>query len=563
KLFEEFPEVRNYYRDLFDYIMVDEFQDTNYSQYLLIKMLSRSKNISVVGDDDQSIYSWRGADISNIIDRFPKDFPESRLVKLEQNYRSTNTILNAANSLITKNSNRFPKNLWSNLGEGEKLIFYSAEMDKDEAIYVGNNIKKIMNEYKGENLAVFYRMNFQSRNFEEILRKMKIPYKIFGGIKFYERKEIKDLIAYMRVIANSDDSISLKRIINLPKRSIGKKTIEKIEELSQKYYISFFDAIEYGCEENIYGKSTKSKLMKFVKLISELKEAKEQKKISELFKYLVEKIDYEKYLKNESGDNSEFEDRKANIEELLRGIINFEQERINIMNSDEDEVPFDIPMDMEAEEPTLENYLMEINLQTDIDELDEEKGYVSLMTIHKSKGLEFDTVFVSGCDEGILPHYMNMQLDPSALEEERRLFYVALTRARKRLYLSSAGLRYSFGRPNDYEVSSFISELNRNYVEADLSYSNKHQDRDWEVSFSTKKRKAKNMYKTITKPNNNIITDINSISVNDMLYHPNFGKVIVKEIRNNQAIDSIIVRDQQGNIRNLILKYAKLSKSPY
>lgn len=573
ELFTEFPEVLEEYRNRFDYIMVDEFQDTNKSQYMLIKMLAKENNISVVGDDDQSIYSWRGADISNILERFPtKDFKNCRLVKLEQNYRSTNTILRAANSVIANNKNRLTKNLWSNLGDGDKLQYFSTESDRDEASIVGGKIHKLLKTYKNENIAVFYRMNFQSRNIEEILRKRKIPYKIFGGTKFYDRKEIKDLLAYLKVIANKQDSIATKRIINVPKRAIGKKTIDKVNELAEKYNLTFFEAVEYGCEENLFGKTTITKLNTFLELIGELSKYKEKKSIGELFKYVLKEVEYVKHLRKDCKDDGEYRDRIANIEELERSILSYEKEFDEGLSLDEDDVPFGLGEQNRASEetpskPTLENYLTEISLQTDIDGLDEESGYVSLMTIHKSKGLEFDSVFVMGCDEGILPHYNYDDMEnPAVLEEERRLFYVALTRARKRLYLSSARERFSQGRMSSYDISRFIGNIDERFIEYDnmATSESKPQKEQWEIDYNKRRSQAqKQMSKVKTKPQNKIIKSLNGVSVNDVLYHPSFGKVVVTGIRKNAAVDSLVVKDNQGKVRNLILKYANLSKTPY
>ncbi len=548
KLLKENPNTLEYYKNLFKYIMVDEFQDTNKSQYILIKLLAGKNNISVVGDDDQSIYSWRGADISNIIDKFPKDFPNCKLVKLEQNYRSTNTILNAANSVIARNQKRLPKKLWSNLGEGEKIKFQNLPMDKEEAIYVIRQIEQLRRNYPEESIAIFYRMNFQSRSFEEILRRSKISYKIFGGTKFYERKEIKDLLAYMKVISNSNDSISLKRIINIPKRSIGKKTIEKVEHLAQNYSISFFEAMEYGCEKKIYGNATHKKLHNFLDVINDLYKAKEKYSLPDLFHYMIKAIEYKDYLKKECRDDSEFNDRLANVEELERSII--------IFHKDE-------------EEPTLENYLMEVNLQTDIDDLDEKAGYISLMTIHKAKGLEFDSVFVSGCDDGIIPHYNRENFgDYARLEEERRLFYVAMTRAKKRLFLSSAQSRYTYGRTVPYNISSFIREINPEYIDFPINikkttHTPQKKEQKWEKDYNKKKQDIINILNKEKKHKNKVITDVKDISINEYLYHPKFGKVTVKEIKNSGAIESILVIDKDGKVRNLIMKYAKLSKKPY
>jgi len=572
-LFQQFPETLDYYRSLFDYVMVDEFQDTNYVQYLLVKMLSHSNNISVVGDDDQSIYSWRGADISNILDKFPKDFPDCKLVKLEQNYRSTNTILKAANSVIVKNRRRLVKNLWSNLGEGEKIIFHPAELDKEEAEYLGKKISKLFKEEKNNSIAVFYRMNFQSRTIEEILRKLNIPYKIFGGIRFYDRMEIKDLLAYLKVIANPSDSIALKRIINVPKRAIGDKTVDEILEIATKYNLTLFDAIEYGCNNDIYSKAVKSKLEKFATLIAELRSIKNDKSLVELFRHILDATNYISYIKEKSDedegkgddDMSEFDSRKANIDELERGIMYFQKEE---------------------EEPTLENYLMQVNLQTDIDDIDEKSGYVSLMTIHKSKGLEFDTVFVSGCDEGVLPHYgFGDDMGRANIEEERRLFYVAMTRARKKLFLSSAGKRYSYNGPQEYSISTFIRDINPECLALDDTHSdaygikptkkpdkkvvliNKNYQKEikpkseWEKSFTKKKEETKKLIPA-NKPNNKIIKNSNEISINEKLYHPTFGEVIVSEIKKS-AVEVILVKDKEGITRNLVLKYANLSKTPY
>ncbi len=576
ELFTEYPEVLEDYRNRFEYIMVDEFQDTNKSQYMLVKMLAKENNISVVGDDDQSIYSWRGADISNILERFPtKDFKNCRLVKLEQNYRSTNTILMAANSVIANNKHRLTKNLWSALGEGDKLLYFKAENDKDEAYYVGSKIDNLLKTHKKDNIAVFYRMNFQSRTIEEILRKRKIPYKIFGGIKFYERKEIKDLLAYLKVIANKQDSIATKRIINIPKRAIGNKTIQKIEDLAEKYNLTFFEAIEYGCDEKLFGKSTVTKLSNFLELIGKLEKYKNKNSISKLFRYIINTIEYDEHLKKECKDDSEYKDRIANIEELERGIISYEKDFEAESDIDNEDIPFldiqDNNNDETPSKPTLENYLTEISLQTDIDNLDEKSGYVSLMTIHKSKGLEFDSVFVMGCDDGILPHYNYNDIgNPAVLEEERRLFYVALTRARKRLYLSSASERFTFGRINFYDISQFVGNIDKRYIVFENISGEQtqtqihHKKAKWEVDYDKKRNQAqKLMSKAKTKPKNEVLQNLNGVSVNDVLYHPSFGKVVVTSIKKNAVVDSLVVKDKEGKIRNLILKYANLSKTPY
>lgn len=442
EILEQFEEVKNYYSDKFQYILVDEYQDTSRAQYRLIKNLAEiNRNICVVGDIDQSIYGWRGADIRNILD-FEKDYPEAETILLEQNYRSTKNILDAANSVIKNNEERREKNLWTQNQEGEKIIFYKAFDEKDEARYIAEEIKqnilKDSKEYK--DFAILYRMNSQSRVIEEEFMSKGIKYKIVGGLKFYDRKEIKDIIAYLRVIQNPDDDISIKRIINVPKRGIGKTTIEKIEKYSIENSLSFYNSL-FESEEAGISKRTFGKINDFLSLIGRLIAMKEIFSLNGFIEKLIDNINYIDELEKE--DSVESRSRIENIEEFLT----VTKERTE-NNSD----------------MTLEEFLTEMSLMSDIDKTeDEEFNSVTLMTMHSAKGLEYPYVFIVGMEEGIFPSYRTILEDN--IEEERRLCYVAITRAEEKLYITNAKKRTIFGNTNYNKDSSFLSEIPKELIE--------------------------------------------------------------------------------------------------
>ena len=429
----ENPDVLEYYTEKFKYVLVDEYQDTNKAQFTLVTILaSRYGNITVVGDNDQGIYSFRGADISNILN-FEKDFPGTKIIKLEQNYRCTGNILKAANAVIKNNETKYDKKLWTENGEGSLPCIYQGDDEYDEARYIVEQINHLKTEeyFKFSDYAVLYRMNSQSRAIEDILRREDIPYKIIGGLKFYERKEIKDTIAYLRLIANTSDNISLKRIINEPKRGIGKTSLDKIEEISYQAGISMYEVIknaeQYGLSR-VFANSRE-----FVELIEEMRTKKEELEISGLIKLILNKSGYTKALELEN--TVEAESRLQNIEELLTVAMEFEEE---------------------FAENSLNDFLENMALSSDVDNLEESDEKVTLMTLHSAKGLEFPVVFLVGMEEGIFPGYKTIG-EPKELEEERRLFYVGITRAKQYLNITCAKRRTIFG-------STSCNAIERNQV---------------------------------------------------------------------------------------------------
>ena len=441
KILQENEDIREYYRGKFKYVLVDEYQDTNKSQFTLVTILaSRYKNITVVGDNDQGIYSFRGADISNILN-FEKDFPGTKIIKLEQNYRCTGNILKAANSVISNNEVKYKKELWTQNEEGNLPKVYQAENEYDEATYVVEQIEHLKREeyYKYNDFAILYRMNTQSRAIEDILRRENIPYKIIGGLKFYERKEIKDIIAYLRLIQNPNDNLSLRRIVNEPKRGIGKTSLDKIEALSNETEIPMYEIIKRANEFGLNRVFLSSR--EFVNTIEELRTKKDDMLISDLIKETLRKTGYTKALQDEN--TIEAENRIENLDEFLTVAIEFEEE--------------------EAENG-LREFLEGITLSSDIDDLEEDADFVTLMTLHSAKGLEFPVVFLVGMEEGIFPGYKSIS-EPKELEEERRLCYVGITRAKEYLFLTCSKQRTIFGSTSYNQVSRFLKEIPEDLLE--------------------------------------------------------------------------------------------------
>jgi DNA helicase-2/ATP-dependent DNA helicase PcrA len=438
-LFRRFPEVLGSYRELCHYVMVDEFQDTNVIQYQLIKqMVQEHRNICVVGDDDQSIYRWRGAEVGNILN-FEKDFPETKVITLEQNYRSTQNILQAANHVVHKNRYRKEKKLWTENPEGDLLFFYVAEDEMDEARFV---VQKIVEHVSiGEsarlyrNVAVFYRINAQSRAIEDELVKNRIPYTVVGGMKFYERKEIKDILAYLKLIDNPSDGLSLRRIINVPSRGVGEKTIEKIEAFSREKRLSLYEGLKQVMAEDWLPTPVKGKLKEFVQLIEEFRKDAGSLTLSQLTLALLAKTGYLQKLKEEGTD--EAFSKMENVDELVNVMMELEQAE---------------------EKVSLEGFLDKVSLVTDVDLYEDKGNRVSLMTLHCAKGLEFPVVFIVGIEEGLLPHYRRGE-EIEDMEEERRLFYVGMTRAKERLFLSRAEKRSTFGVGRANLPSRFLDEF--------------------------------------------------------------------------------------------------------
>lgn len=438
KIFTEYPEVLEYYRNKFRYILVDEYQDTNTAQYMLVSMLAaKHRNICVVGDDDQSIYGWRGANIRNILE-FEKDFEGCRVIKLEQNYRSTANILNAANNVIKNNYGRKPKTLWTDNGEGDRIKVFEASDERDEAWYVANKIKSEVRTGKRNyrDFAVLYRINAQSRVFEDAFMKNGIPYKIVGGHKFYDRKEIKDVIAYLRVIQNPNDDISLKRIINVPKRGIGRVTMEKAEQLALSNGVSIYSIIVQP--DNFPGLSRAAdKLKAFTDTLARFRTMLSCTNLTEWVKMIIEESGIIKELELEG--TVEAKTRIENIREFQSVAVEF------VRNSEE-------------EEPSLEDFLAHISLIADVDDMEEEADRVVLLTMHSAKGLEFPVVFLAGMEEGLFPSSRSFG-EEGEMEEERRLCYVGITRAKEELYLSYSKSRMLFGNTTYNRPSRFIDEI--------------------------------------------------------------------------------------------------------
>ncbi len=438
KLFRKNIEVLREYQERFKYILVDEYQDTNEAQYILVKMISaKYKNICVVGDESQSIYSFRGANYKNILN-FEKDYENTKTILLEQNYRSTKYILNVANDIIKNNINRKDKKLWTENTEGSKVKYYKALNEKDEAYHIVSEIKNlIINGVKKEDIAVLYRTNAQSRNIEEALLKENIPYKVVGSFFFYKRKEIKDLIAYLKLIYNNSDNTSLLRIINVPKRKIGIKTIENLEMMATLNQTSLYDAIESGKE------------LEFKKIIEEIKELEKDLSLTELIDTILDKTGIKEELEKEK--TLEADIRLENLEEF-KSITKTFEEKYGIIS--------------------LQAFLEEISLVADMEEHNLNTDLVTLMTVHSSKGLEFDNVFIAGLEEGIFPHNNSLS-SHEEIEEERRLFYVAVTRAKKRLELVNAKKRMLYGNESNNLPSRFINEINEENLEEEKNINEK------------------------------------------------------------------------------------------
>ncbi|MGG3033350.1 DNA helicase PcrA [Bacillus stercoris] len=442
KLFDRVPEVLEFYQRKFQYIHVDEYQDTNRAQYMLVKQLAeRFQNLCVVGDSDQSIYRWRGADITNILS-FEKDYPNASVILLEQNYRSTKRILRAANEVIKNNSNRKPKNLWTENDEGIKISYYRGDNEFGEGQFVAGKIHQLHSSGKRKlsDIAILYRTNAQSRVIEETLLKAGLNYNIVGGTKFYDRKEIKDILAYLRLVSNPDDDISFTRIVNVPKRGVGATSLEKIASYAAINGLSFFQAIQ---QVDFIGVSAKAAnaLDGFRQMIENLTNMQDYLSITELTEEILDKTEYREMLKAEK--SIEAQSRLENIDEFLSVTKNFEQK---------------------SEDKTLVAFLTDLALIADIDQLDQKeeesggKDAITLMTLHAAKGLEFPVVFLMGLEEGVFPHSRSL-MEEAEMEEERRLAYVGITRAEQELYLTNAKMRTLFGRTNMNPESRFIAEI--------------------------------------------------------------------------------------------------------
>ena len=472
KLFEVSSEVLSYYQERFKYIMVDEYQDTNYLQYKLIHALAeKSHNLCVVGDDDQCIYQWRGADIRNILD-FEKDFPETKVIKLEQNYRSDANILDLANSVIANNRNRKAKELWTDRNEGSKITYRRLEDEQREAWYVGGEIQRLHDEegIPFNDMAILYRKNAQSRPFEEKFSFRGIPYRVLGGTRFYDRKEIKDVMSYMHLVENPSDDVAMARIINEPKRGLGPKSLGGIVSYAKAYKLSIFEALN---EQEVLGslsRKSRAAVEDLVTMLDELGAEQDNMELSDIYDNLIRRTGYLTAL--EAENTVEADARIENILELRSVIAEFEEKAAGSMLTDEED-EFREERDrlredgFDVKEPTLlQSFLERIALLSDIDNRDESEDAVVMMTLHSSKGLEFPVVFMPGMENGLFPGSTSMD-DPSKMEEERRLCYVGITRAMRKLYLTGAQTRMLYGRTDFTIESEFMREMDTNLLEGD------------------------------------------------------------------------------------------------
>ena len=544
RLLQENPAVREKYQRKFDYLMVDEYQDTNHAQYLLTKLLAAGhRNICVVGDADQSIYGWRGADIQNILD-FEKDYPDAKLVKLEQNYRSTQVILDAANAVIDNNSGRKPKNLWTANGNGSEIIYYQANDERDEARYVIENMQKLqLNEgAKLGDMAVLYRTNAQSRVFEEMLIKSGIAYTMVGGTKFYERKEIKDALAYLRLLYNPHDSLSLLRIINVPRRGIGDATLARLQEYANASGQSLFEVVTNAADVPGLASRFANKLDELSELLFELMGEAADVPVKQLLDDVLLKTGYLEEL--QSSKDPQDESRVENLKEMLSVTEEFA-----------------VKCERNGEEPTLENFLADVALVADIDDAELGEEAVTLMTLHSAKGLEFPDVFLVGMEEGIFPHSRTL-MDENEIEEERRLCYVGITRAEKHLFLSNARTRTIYGRTQDYTPSRFLQEVPRNLVHVIKRPVVQRQAMTSQVHKPTAKENANwfEQHKASFFPRESSAAAGCSFHVGDKVMHKKWGAGTIVTAKAADDGQEVTVAFAGGGIRSLLTKYAKLEK---
>lgn len=528
-LFERVPETLEYYQNKFQYIHVDEYQDTNKAQYTLVKLLANKfKNLCVVGDSDQSIYGWRGADIQNILS-FEEDYPEAKTIFLEQNYRSTKNILNAANEVIKHNSERKPKGLWTANSGGDKIQYYEAMTERDEAEYVVKEIMKHQRSGKKySEMAILYRTNAQSRVLEETFMKSNIPYTMVGGQKFYDRKEIKDLLSYLRVTANSNDDISLQRIINVPKRGIGPSSVEKIQTYALQNNISMFDAL---AEVDFIGLSKKvtQECISFYEMIQNLIKEQEFLEISEIVDEVLQKSGYRDMLDREQSIESR--SRLENLDEFMS-------------------VPKDYEENTPLEEQSLINFLTDLSLVADIDEADTQNG-VTLMTMHSAKGLEFPIVFIMGMEESLFPHIRAIKSeDDHEMEEERRICYVAITRAEELLYITNATTRMLFGRSQSNMPSRFLKE-----IPEDLLDSHTGQKRQ---TIYPKSQPKRGFSKRTTSTKKQVSSS--DWKVGDKVMHKAWGEGMVSNVNEkNGSVELDIIFKSEGPKR-LLAQFAPITK---
>ncbi|MBC7467609.1 MAG: UvrD-helicase domain-containing protein [Bdellovibrio sp.] len=554
ELFRMYPVLLEEYQNKFRYVMVDEYQDTNRIQYLLVQQLAYAhRNLCVVGDEDQSIYSWRGADISNILN-FEKDFPDAVVIKLEENYRSSGNIVTAATKLISNNTQRKEKTLFTSNADGDLIQIREERNEYDEARFVAKTIQALISS--GENnlndYAIFYRTNAQSRVLEEQLRALALPYRLIGGIRFYERAEVKDILAYLRLSINFSDDIALKRIINVPARGLGKTTVEQLETMGSQRKISMFEATQVCVNEKVFNAGTTSKLRRFIDIIEDLHNQQHNFKLSEFYSIVLEKTEYVQMLKKE--DTPEAEARLDNLEELDNAIAQFEKER--------------------GDEASLSNYLEEMTLASDLDKADTTNTQaITMMTMHISKGLEYPYVFIIGCEENLFPSVRGDTEDADDMEEERRLAYVGITRARQKLWLTHTKMRRVWGQEQMNPPSRFLREIPQDLVSFTTavlspqtpSFASRYADRK---SSSFDDIDQRNSYSS-----SNTTTDYDEYSQvtsripkstgyekGQRVRHPTFGAGSIFAAEGSGDELKISVLFQDNTIKKFVAKYARLEK---
>lgn len=545
KLLQENKEVREKYQDRFDYLLVDEYQDTNHAQYLLTKFLAaKHRNICVVGDADQSIYGWRGADIQNILD-FEKDYPDAKVIKLEQNYRSTQIILDAANAVIENNTGRKPKNLWTENKSGADIIYFQAVDEHDEARFV---IEQLQNLQRTENkklgdMAILYRTNTQSRIFEEMLIKSGISYNMVGGLKFYERKEIKDIIAYLRVIFNPADSLSLLRIINVPKRGIGDASLAKIQAYAAANNVSLFEAVSNAAAIDGLSSRFVSKLDDLAGIIFELMNLANEAPVEDLIDRVLRDTGYLEELENERTPQAQ--SRIDNLHELISVAQEFAASE---------------------EENNLENFLAHVALVSDIDDTELGEDAITLMTLHSSKGLEFPVVFLVGMEEGLFPHARTL-MDETEIEEERRLCYVGITRAKEKLFLSSTKMRTIYGNTVTYPPSRFLQEIPARLVKTikrQERFSALENFKQVSEKYSARPQKPASTFNPHSfmpqKPAAAAGGTGTRFNTGDRVSHSKWGEGMVVSVKDSPDGQEVKVAFAGAGVRSLLTKYAVLKK---
>lgn len=545
ELFQSCPEVLEQYQERFRFIMVDEYQDTNTAQFKLVSLLAaKYRNLCVVGDDDQSIYRFRGANIGNILN-FEQFFPDAEVIRLEQNYRSTQNILNAANAVISHNKGRKEKTLWTDNGEGEKIRFRQFMNSFEEAEYVAGMISQKVGagKWKYGDCAILYRTNAQSRMFEEKFLYANVPYKIVGGVNFYSRKEIKDVIAYLKTIANGKDDLAVRRIINVPKRGIGATTISRVQDYATEHGASFYDALRVAETIPGIGKSV-AKLQAFVQMIQVLRTKQEFYKVKSLIEDILEQTGYMKELQAEGTD--EALDRMANVDELLNKAALYDEK---------------------TENPTLDGFLEEVALVADIDNLEEDADHVVMMTLHSAKGLEFPVVFMVGMEDGVFPSYISISSeDESELEEERRLCYVGITRARTNLFLTSAKQRMVRGEIHYNRVSRFVDDIPEEFMaENERAKIPQKEKKDLpETKAHAAYRQMRENFKTKIMAQQQFEVkkaDGLSYNVGDRVRHIKFGNGTVTNIAEGGRDYEVTVNFDRVGVKKMFASFAKLVKT--